>query len=80
MTLLWVGEGRLSVAGPLARCSAFVPVVSRPLSQLRKPWRLLPTARAARNASPTTVLVSVCRCTDRTRSGRSHPGGFARFT
>ncbi len=76
MTLLWVGEGRLSVAGPLAWCSAFVPVISRPLSQLRQLRRLLATVRAARNAS----AASVRRRTDGTRSGPSLPEGFARLT
>lgn len=80
MTLLWVGEGRLSMAGPLAWCSAFVLAVARPLSQLPKPRRLPATARAARrHVSATTVPAGVHRRTDGTRPGPILPEGVARL-
>lgn len=81
MTLLWVGEGRLSMAGPLAWCSAFVPAVARPLSQLRNPPRLPAPLRAARrHVSANTVLADVRRCTYGTGPGSILHEGVARFT
>ncbi len=81
MTLLWVGEGRLSMAGPLAWCSALVPAVQRPLSQLPNPRRRLANVRAARrHVSATTVLAGIRRHTDGTGTGPIRHEGVARLT